>query len=103
MSQLHIDQKAVLGIRARDVAGNVVPFTPDAPPTWSGNNPLAATEEVSADGLTDTLTPVTVGLTTDLLVEVLIGGQKFSATISENVVEGAVASVEITETFIPKV
>jgi hypothetical protein len=102
MSQLHIDQIVTLSIEATDVAGNVVPFTPDAPPVWANGNPAAATDVVSADGLTDVLTPVAVGQTDSVKVSVVIGGVGFTATIDETIVAGKVAGIRIVETFSPK-
>lgn len=102
MSQLHIDQTVSISIVATDVAGNTVAFTPDAPPIWTNSNPAAATDAVSADGLSDVLTPVAVGLTTSVGVSVVIGGVTFTATIDEAVVEGAIAGIKLVETFSPK-
>src|ERR1700682_4825646 len=53
MGQQRKDQTVVLGIQAVDAAGNVVPFTPDAPPNWVNNNPASDPGVISPDGLTD--------------------------------------------------
>jgi hypothetical protein len=103
MSQLHVDQTVSLSLQASDAAGNMVKFTPDAPPTWVNSNPAAATDAVAADGLTDVLTPVAgaTGQTTTVTVSVVIGGVTFTATIDEAIVAGAIAGVKIVETFSP--
>ena len=102
MSQLHIDQIVTLSLVAVDAKGNPVTLTPDSPPVWTNTDETAASSAVSADGLTDVLTPVTVGKTTTVNVSVAIGGVTFTATIDEAVVAGAVAGVKIVETFSPK-
>jgi len=101
MSQIHIDQVCTLSLVAVDSKGNQVALNPDAPPNWTNSDESAATSAVSADGLTDTLTPVAVGKTTTVNVSVSIGGVIFTASIDEAVVAGAVAGIKIVETFAP--
>lgn len=103
MSQLHVDQVVTLGLMAVDSKGNQVKFVPDAPPVWTNSNNAAATAAVSADGLTDVVTPVagSEGQVDTVSVVVSVGGVQFTASVDETVVAGAIAGVKITETFSP--
>lgn len=107
MGQQRKDQTVVLGIEAVDAAGNVVPFTPDAPPNWVNNNPAADPGIISPDGLTDTLTPAptaNVGDQATVTVSVMIGGVQFNANITETITApkaAPIAAVRITETLSP--
>lgn len=99
---LHVDQIDTLSIVQRDASGNVVNVPYDAPPTWTSSNPAAATLTVAADGLTATLTNPAVDQVTDVTVQASIAGTVFSATNTYTIVGGAVASIEIKDTFAPK-
>lgn len=103
MSQIHVDQIAVLTIQAVDSKGNPVSAAFDGPPVWTNSNEAAATSSVAADGSTDTLTPVgtAVGQSTTASVVATIGGTQFTASIDEAIVAGAVAGIKIVETFQP--
>jgi hypothetical protein len=107
MGQQRKDQTVVLGIEAVDAAGNVVPFTPDAPPNWVNNNPTADPGVISPDGLTDTLTPAAtanVGDQATVSLTVMIGGVQFAANITETITApkaAPIAGVRITETLSP--
>lgn len=103
MSQLHVDQIATLGIMAVDSHGNQVVFKPDAPPVWTNSNDAAAKSAVSADGLTNVLTPIVGadGQVDTASVIVAIGGVQFTASVDETIVAGAIAGIRITEAFSP--
>lgn len=104
------DQSVTLGIEAFDAAGNVVPFTPDAipnNPNWQNNNPAVDPGVISADGLTDTLTPAAsanVGDQATVQLSVTIGGQVFAANVTETItapLPQPIAGVRITEKLSP--
>lgn len=107
MGQQRKDQTVILGIEALDAAGNVVPFTPDAPPNWVNNNPASDPGVISPDGLTDTLTPdptANVGDQATVTVTVAIGGVQFNANITETITAPKptpIAAIRITETLSP--
>lgn len=101
MQQLHANQKDTLSIQATDIGGNPVKFVPDTPPVWLNSNPAAVAMTVSADGLSAVLVPVAgaVGEVTTVTLSVTIGGVTFTATDDLTVVEGAIAGVQIIDTF----
>lgn len=102
-TSLHIDQIDTLSIVALDAADDpVAPITFDSPPVWTNSNPAAATNLPSADGTTNVLTPIAVGQTTTVGVTAIIGGVTFTASADYTVVAGAVASIQIADSFSPK-
>lgn len=103
MSQLHTDQIVTLSLQAVDSQGNIVDATFENT-QWSNSNEAAAASKVSDDGLTDTLTPGSgaIGQATTVSVSTQIGGVTFTASITETIVAGAVAGVQLIETFSPK-
>lgn len=103
MSKLPVDQIVTLGIIAVDSKGNQSPFTPDAPPAWTNSNSAAASSATSADGMTNVVTPgaAAVGLVDTVTVTLDVGGVRFTATVDETIVVGAIVGVRITETFSP--
>ena len=100
---IHINQIDTQSIVAVDATGAIVtPVAFDSPPVWTNSNPAAATNVVSADGLTNVLTPVAAGQTTTVAVTAIIGGVTFTATTDYSVVSGSVASISIADTFSAK-
>lgn len=101
--QLHVDQIDTISIAAVDAAGNPVVATFDSPPVWTNSNPLAATNVVSSDGLTNVLTPVAgaTGQVTTVAVTAIIGGTTFTASSDYTIVAGAVAGINLVDSFSP--
>lgn len=96
-TSMTVGQTLPLSIAELDQNGHPMTtfVTPDSPPTWTQSD-TSNTLTVSADGLTATLTGVTVGTDT-LSLTVAAGGKTFSATL-DVVIAAAVqvlTSVEI--------
>lgn len=103
MRQLHIDQIDNLSISATDKDGNIVsPIAFDAAPVWTNTNEGAARLTPSATGTTALLEPLTIDGVTTIGVQVSIGGVVFNASADYTVISGAVAAIDIVDTFAPK-
>ena len=99
---LPIDKTDTITIQAVDAQGNVVPFTPDAPPVWTDSAPSAVKAAPSADGLSNALTGLTVGQSSNIGVTMKVAGVTYSATDTVTVVAGAIAGIRLVHTFSPK-
>ena len=99
---LPIDQIDTLTIKAVDAQGNVVPFTPDAPPVWTDSVPSAVSAAPSADGLSDVLTGLVIGASSIIGVTVKIGGVTYNVQDTVDVMPGAIAGIKLVHTLSPK-
>ena len=98
---LPIDKTDTITIQAVDAQGNVVPFTPDAPPVWTDSAPSAVKAVPSADGLSDVLTGLTVGQSSNIGVTMKVAGVTYSAMDTVTVVAGAIAGIKLVHTLTP--
>lgn len=103
-SQLHIDQLGNLSITFADSTNNpIVPApTPDAPPTWTVDDLTVATIVVAADGMSAVMTPIKVSGVSTVTLALVVGGTKWGAVMAVTIVAGAIASVAIVLTPVPK-
>jgi len=98
--QLPVGHKDTVTIEAIDANGNVIAFTPDAPPVWSDSAPSEVAEAISTDGLSNVLTAVgPAGQSSTIGVSLKVGGVSYTASDVVTVVAGAIAGIRLVHTL----